>query len=160
MEKETAIAKGNITIMIEEINTIIRLIDNLTDNLTKFHAFVLQQGSVAGLDMHIVNIQTAILETRQLFQEQIELYQKLSSQIELNEATQIGIPSKGVAEAEETLKQLRLKGAQIKTNKNKINYYLTVFNNMIIIFQNQKPIPQLIKEMIENIRQQLKSASK
>ena len=64
MENITALTKGNITIMIEEINSIIRLIDDLMENLSKFHAFVLQQGSVAGLDTHIVNIQKAILETR------------------------------------------------------------------------------------------------
>lgn len=156
MEDTTAITKGNITKTIEEINKIIAVIDKLTDNFSKFRAFVLQQGSVAGLDLHIVNMQTILIETKQAFSEQIELYQILSEQIELNEPVEIGKPTKGVAEAEKTIEKIRLKGYQIKTNKNKINHYVDLLKSMIIIFQSQKTIPQTIEDMFKEIEAELK----
>lgn len=159
METITAITKGNIAKTAEQINIIILRIDNLTDNLSKFHAFVLQQGSVAGLDVNLVNIQTTLIEARQLFEEQKELYEKLSEQIELKEPFELG-PSKGVAKAQKTLEEIRRKGYEILAKKSKLNQHTMILENMITIFQSQKTIPKTIEQMLKDIEAELKSLNK
>ena len=159
MENITAITKGNIAKTAEQINIIILRIDNLTDNLSKFHAFVLQQGSVAGLDVHLVNIQTTLIEARQLFEEQRGLYEKLSEQIELKEPFELG-PSKGVAKAQKTLEEIRRNGYEILAKKSKLNQHTMILKSMITIFQSQKTIPKTIEQMLKDIEAELKSLNK
>ncbi|MBW3016234.1 hypothetical protein KY309_01335 [Candidatus Woesearchaeota archaeon] len=147
----------NIQGELDRIDVLISDASSLRNKLDKFHRYILEVGSVAGIDNTVVQMRDKLKEIIDCFEQQKVLYEKLQGQIKLKETILIGQPSSGVREAEKTLESIRLKGHEIFNKKSRFRILETVFVSQIELFKEKLPQSDIVETLMKKINEDLKA---